>query len=132
MNVSIEEVRRQTAVRQKRHRERVREALRNARSGHAPTPSMHTPLRLMVPVYDEDGEQTDGDYTDLEFAADHVMGAICREPRRGQEVSTYWSDPLIKLLEADPAAFLDYARRFVAAKVAAHQPKPKRGKRSVT
>jgi hypothetical protein len=122
------------AERQARYRDRVKEALRNARSDHAPPPTTATlpPLRLLAEIpnepepeiYNEDDEPSPYDEgTDLEQAADDVMGRLCRDPRRGELVNTHLADALITLLEADPAGFIDYARRFVAAKVAAHQPK---------
>jgi hypothetical protein len=116
------------AERQRRYRERAAAALRNSRVASASTasPTSTAPLRLLVPIVDDDGDINYDHYSEQEHDAAEVMDRVCRRPSRGRETSTSHADMLIRLLESDPAAFTDYAKRFVTARVAEYAPKPKK------
>jgi hypothetical protein len=92
-----------------------------------PAPAALPPLRLLVP----DDEGYCAGYTETEIEAYELMERICPDPARGRAPYTEDADALIRILETDPVGFIDYARRFVAAKVAKYPPKPTK-KRSVT
>jgi hypothetical protein len=112
------------AERQRRYRERAAAALRNARTASTATPASTEPLRLLV--FDDDGEINYDHYSEQEHDAAEVMDRVCGRPSRGRETSTYYAEMLIRLLESDLAAFTDYAKRFVAVRVAEHAPKPRK------
>jgi hypothetical protein len=122
------------AERQARHRERVKEALRNARTAPTPAPGRpaQPPLRLLKITADGYGLVDGDDYTDLEICADEVLGLLCPQPARGFPPYTKPTDTLIEMIERDPAGFIDYTRRYVADWVAAYEAKPKKRRRSVT
>jgi hypothetical protein len=112
------------AQRQRRYRERAAAALRNVRVASTAPPASTEPLRLLV--FDDDGDIRYDHYSEQEQDAAEVMDCVCGRPSRGRETSTYHADMLIRLLETDPAAFTNYAKRFVAARVREYAPKPKK------
>jgi hypothetical protein len=107
------------AERQKRYRDRAREALRNQKAAQGNLPLRNTiEATELVPLRVQEPEEEDAPaWTETEAAADDLMNRLIfkvRKERGSREhvLFTRHADTLIALIERDPAGLVDYIRRW--------------------